>query len=265
MTQFFSVFANPGGLLFALLLVALPLSWWRRSRGWGVGLGIIALTGVLLVGALPVRDLLLRPLEDWYPVPTLPEQVDGIVVLGGSENPGIFAARGWPEVNSNADRLIAFVGLARRYPDARLLFSGGSAIPHPNGAVSEADVAAAVFGQLGLDPTRVTYEQTSRNTAENVKNSLALAAPQPGEIWVLITSAQHMPRAMASFTGAGWPVLPYPVDFQTGPPEAFDFNPLGKLATLSYFSREWFGLIGYRIMGYTTEILPSRRSAETKP
>lgn len=265
MTQILSVFTNPGSLLFALLLLALPLSWWRWSRRWGIRLGIVMLVVVLGLGALPVRDLLLRPLEDWYPAASLPERVDGIVVLGGAEEPQIHAARGWPELNGNADRLVAFAALARRYPDARLVFTGGSATPHPTGTVTEADVAAAAFVLLGLDPERVVYERTSRNTAENAANSLVLAKPQPGETWLLVTSARHMPRAMMSFAAIGWPMQPYPVDFLTGLPETFNFSPLGKLSTLNFLSKEWLGLIGYRIMGHTTEILPSRRASETKP
>jgi len=265
MTQILSVFANPGSLLFALLVLSLPLSWWQWSRRWGIRLGFVTLVAVLGLGALPLRDLLLRPLEDWYPPATLPERVDGILVLGGAEEPQIHAVRGWPEINGNADRLVAFIALARRYPDARLVFSGGSAVPHPTGTTTEADVAAGVFDLLGLDPARVIYERTSRNTAENAANSLPLAKPQPDETWLLVTSARHMPRAMASFAGVGWTMRPYPVDYLTGLPEAFDFSPLGKLGGLNFLTKEWLGLIGYRIMGYTTEILPPRRASETKP
>ena len=65
------------------------------------------------------------------------------------------SVRGWPELNSNADRLIGFVALARQYPDARLVFTGGAAVLRGDRAVSEADVADAVFAKLGLDPGRV--------------------------------------------------------------------------------------------------------------
>lgn len=260
-----AVIANPGSLLLALLILALPLCWWRRSRRFGIGLGLAVLVVILPLGLPDVRDRLGAPLEDRYPVPALPEAVDGIIVLGGAEHPQIMAQRAMPELGASADRLVAFVALARRFPQAKLVFSGGSAIPQPAGARTEADVAEAVFARLGLDPARVTYERASRNTAENAANSRALVQPQPGEAWLLVTSARHMPRAVNSFAAQGWLVMPYPVDFRTGQSEAWRFNPLEGLLALNLFGKEWLGLIAYRIMGYTAEILPPRRASETKP
>ena len=68
--------------------------------------------------------------------------------------------------------------------------------------------------RLGLAAGRVIYEERSRNTSENAEFSLAIARPQPGETWLLITSAFHMSRAVGSFRRAGWNVVPYPVDFR---------------------------------------------------
>jgi uncharacterized SAM-binding protein YcdF (DUF218 family) len=260
-----AVIANPGSLLLALLILSLPLSWWRRSRRFGVGLGLLALAVILPLGVPDIRDRLGAPLEDRYPIPVLPDRVDGLIVLGGAERPRAMALRGIPELNASADRLVAFVALARQYPQAKLVFTGGSATPHPLGAVTEADVAQAVFARFGLDPARVTYERTSGNTAENARNSRALVQPQPGEAWLLITSARHMPRAVSSFATQGWSVLPYPVDFRTGQSEPWIFSPLEGVLALNSYGREWLGLIGYRAMGYTAEILPPRRALETKP
>lgn len=264
--QVLSFLASPGSIMFALLLLSLPLSWWRATRRIGVMLGSVMLVIILGIASLPVQDWLLRPLEEYYPLSEqLPAQVDGIVVLGGAEEPEILAARGWPDLNSNADRLIAFVELASRYPQARLVFSGGAMAPVPNRIVTEADVAAAVFSRLGLDVTRVNFERQARNTVENARLSLPLVQPKPGEVWLLITSARHMPRAVACFRAVDWPVLPYPVDFHTGPPpRGFEFN-LFRIGSLNSLSKEWLGLIGYRLLGYTRELLPPRKTSDAGP
>lgn len=263
--QALAVFANPGSILFALLLLSLPLSWWRVTRRAGFALGATALLAVLVVGALPLHDWLLRPLEEYFPATEPPARVDGIIVLGGAEEPAILAARGWPELNSNADRLVAFVALAARYPQSRLVFSGGTSAPRGEGAVTEADVAAAVFAKMGLNPERVLYERSSRNTIENARLSVAVAKPQPGEVWLLVTSARHLPRAVNCFNAVNWPVLPYPVDFLTGKPVGFDFSPLRRLSALNFLTKEWLGLAGYWLLGHTRHLLPPRSPADGRP
>ncbi len=251
--------------IFALLVLALPLSWWRATRRIGIVLGSLMLVVVGAIGLLPLHDWMIRPMEEYFPVPELPPQVDGVIVLGGAERPDIMAERGWPELNSNADRLIGFVALARQYPTAKLVFSGGAAIPRGNGEVTEADVAAAVFAKLGLAPERVIYEKASRNTAENARLSYALAQPKPGEIWILVSSARHLPRAVNTFVALGWPVVPYPVDYLTGPKPKLEFSPLQRLFGFNFVAREMLGLLWYRLQGRTSDLLPSRRAAETKP
>jgi uncharacterized SAM-binding protein YcdF (DUF218 family) len=268
MYQFLAAIAQPGSLLFALVLLSLPLAWWRRSRRLGIWLGSLSLIAVAVIGVLPLHDWLLRPLEDRYPVPELPAHVDGIVVLGGAERPHIMAARGWPELNSNADRLVAFAALARRYPEARLVFTGGSAVPHQGIDLTEADVAGRVLGLLGLDPGRITFEREARNTAENARNTATLIQPKAGEVWLLITSARHMPRAMGSFAAVGWAPVPFPVDYQTGPARGVwdaGFSPLSRLAALDGLSKEWLGLLGYWLRGDTRALVPPSGTGRSKP
>lgn len=262
---FLAVLTDLGSWIFALLVLSLPLSWWRATRRVGVVLGSAMLVTVGAIGLLPLHDWLMRPLEEYFPVPDLPAHVDGVIVLGGAERPDIMAERGWPELNSNADRLIGFVALARQYPTAKLVFSGGAAIPRGDGELTEADVAAAVFARLGLDPRRVIYEKVSRNTAENARLSYALAQPQPGEIWILVSSARHLPRAVNTFSAVGWSVVPYPVDFLTGQLPEFEFSPLRRLSGFNFVAKEMLGLLWYRLQGRTSELLPARRAAETKP
>lgn len=249
---------SPASLLFTLLFLGIALACWRRTRLLGIRLTAAMAMLFLVIGVLPAVDWVLRPLEEHVPQTPLPLRVDGIVVLGGSEQAVIAEARNRPELNNAADRLIAFVALARQYPQAQLVYTGGG-IHWGRTALNEADVAASVFESLGLEASRVKFDSRSRNTAENAAFSKALALPKPGETWVLITSAAHMPRALNSFNAVSWPVLPYPVDYRTAGPRGFKltFSPLGNLLTLDGAIREWVGLVAYRILGHTTTILPA--------
>lgn len=250
--------------LFVLVLVLSVVLLWTRWRRLGQGLLVVLAVFALVVSVLPVGVWLAQPLEDRFPQPTrLPERVDGIVVLGGAGQPSISRARGQPALNARAERLIAAASLARSFPQARLVFTGGSGRPfRQDKEDKEAQVARVVFEQLGLGPDidsgRLLFEEESRNTFENVIYARRLAKPQPGEVWILVTSAIHMPRAMGCFRRAGWPVVAYPVDYTTAGPVglALGFNFTGGLSGLVDGLKEWIGLLVYRVLGRTTTLFP---------
>jgi uncharacterized SAM-binding protein YcdF (DUF218 family) len=180
---------------------------------------VATLAATLLLTVLPVGGLLLQPLESRYPANPVLSQVDGIVLLGGGEDAS--KSRFWkqPQLREGAERYTAALELARRFPQAQVVFAGGSGqLRDLSGeVVSEGGVAQAFFAAQGLDSERLLLEQRSRNTAENAANSLALAQPQAGQTWVLVTSAFHMPRALHLFEKAGWPEMqPWPVDYRSG-------------------------------------------------
>lgn len=112
-------------------------------------------------------------------------------------------------LNGAADRLWAGLELARRYPEARIVFSGGNALPLTD-LPGEAVLAERAFRAAGLEGARMVYEGASRNTRENAVLTRELVKPKPGETWLLVTSAAHMPRAHGSFAAIGWPVVPIP-------------------------------------------------------
>ena len=154
--------------------------------------------------------------------------------------------------------MVRMAALARRYPKAKLVFSGGSGRLGRQD-IKEADVLAPFLDILGVTPKRVVYERMSRNTYENARLTYDLVKPKQGENWVLITSAFHMPRSVGSFRKAGWTVIPYPVDYKfTGKEEfnlSFDFAAgLGGLASGSH---EWLGLLFYRLTGKTDAFFPA--------
>lgn len=230
----------------------------QRSRRIGnvlLGAGGLGFAAILL---LPVDAWLLRPLEDRFQSAQLPSRVDGIVVLGGAIAASISPDRSVPSLNRDADRLTAFATLARAYPGAKLVFAGGPPASKP-GIMAEAQASKILLEGLGVAPNRVLYDDESRTTWENAVNALVLAQPKPDEAWVLITSASHMPRAIAAFRGAGWPqVLPWPVAYRTtraGWPAPL--QPVGnRLTGVDLAAHEWAGLAVYRLQGRTSEVLP---------
>jgi len=243
-----------------LLLLVLVLSWCAFLRHRSAPTLLLAVTGsgLFLAALLPVGLWLALPLEERFARPDAPpERVDGIVVLGGAQTPSVTAARGVLAVNGRAERLIEGVALARRYPQAKLVFSGGSGVLI-GGRGNEADVNRLYVALAGLDPDRPLYENRSRNTYENAVFSADLVAPEAGEVWLLVTSASHMPRSMGIFEEIGWDVVPWPVDYSTtgGPemPPSFEFAE--ELDRLDQAVKEYIGLAAYRLMGRTSALFP---------
>ncbi len=230
----------------------------RRAR---LGRGLMAASAVLLAiaGFSPLGNWLLYPLEQRFPPwDDSRGAPDGIVVLGGAIDADLSASQGAPAFTRAADRMISAAALARRYPNARIVFSGGSANLLSNDA-READYAAEVFERLGVARDRLTMERRSRNTLENAEFSKAIAMPKNGERWLLLTSAFHMPRSMGLFRKAGFAVEPCPVDWRIGGrADLFTFWPVSVegLVRVDTGVREWIGLIAYRISGKTTELFP---------
>lgn len=238
-------------IVLALAVVVLALLFNRRSLALWVG--SITLAVLVALSILPLGDLLLQPIERTYPAEPALGQVDGIIVLGGGEDAHASTFWGQMQLNEGGERYTAALALARRFPEARIVFTGGSgALRDLAGAeTSEADMAGRFFRDQGVSPERLLLEDQSRNTAENARLSLALAAPKPGETWVLVTSAFHMPRAMRSFESAGWTgLVPWPVDYRTSAfKDGMGWNLTRNLLVLNTAIREQVGQIAYRLSG----------------
>lgn len=248
---------SPDSLIMLLALgawLSLLFGWQKLSQR----LLTLCTFGLVTIGFLPVGEWVMMPLESRFPAnPALPETVNGIIVLSGAVDAYNSQAWGQPELSESADRLTAFVSLANHYPEARLVFTGGS------GSLSqqeykEADVARDLFSQLGLNARNILFENESRNTYENALNSKALVQPQPGERWVLITSAFHMPRSVGVFCQQDWQVIAYPVDHRSSRNNLLrvELGVYGHLTGLVIAIREWVGLGAYFVTGKTSQLLP---------
>jgi uncharacterized SAM-binding protein YcdF (DUF218 family) len=154
--------------------------------------------------------------------------------------------------------MTAMAELARRYPNARILFSGGSPALFSSEA-PEAEFAVRLLQSLGIPRDRILVEEQSRNTVENAVFSQLVAQPKPGERWLLVTSAYHMPRSMGVFRAVGFTVEPYPVDWRTrGMADAMrPFPTLAEgLRRTDTAVREWVGLVAYWLTGRSAELFP---------
>jgi uncharacterized SAM-binding protein YcdF (DUF218 family) len=249
--------ATPSNLVALALLLGglLALTPWRRLGHRLLGLGVVA---VLVVMVLPIGAWLTLPLETRFAAPAaLPEQVDGIVVLGGGVTESLVPVLGGAQLNEAADRLAALVILARRYPAARVVYSGGNATL--SGGAREADAVAALLVEMGIDTAGIVFEREARTTYENAVLTRTLMNPQPGETWLLVTSAMHMPRAVGAFRRQGWAPTPLPVDF-SGDGELRVIGLAGSLggtlAGIDHAAHEWVGLVAYRLFGYSDSLFP---------
>jgi uncharacterized SAM-binding protein YcdF (DUF218 family) len=245
-SKLFGALITGGNIIVLLLVIGLALSvtaYKQLSRP--ITFSTIIASFVILV--FPVGSWSMAPLENRFARPRLPDHVDGILVLGGGENPQLFQQRGTGAVIFSEGRLVEVAALSRRFPQARIVFSG-----------IEAEVARAAFEQLGTDINRITFEERARNTWENLLFSKTLIHPQPDETWLLVTHAVSMPRAIGVARQVGWHVLPWPVDYQTGKEEvSFSFDFAGNIASLDTAAHEWIGLFVYRLTGRSADWYPS--------
>ncbi len=251
------VFLSPGNCLTLLLVVGafLGVSHSERYRLAGQKICFAAALLFFLIGIFPVGSWLLVPLENKYP-PQQPEQVAGIILLGGDEKPHRSEARGQPVYLDSGRRYITFAALARRYPDAKLLFSGGSMLLKPDAEMKDSEVAAEALKNIGIPVEKMLFERTSRNTYENAVLSCNLVHPTPDQKWLLVTSAFHMPRAIATFQKAGWNVAPATTGYLTDGTYTtrLEFNLGEHLQQMSWAAHEYYGLLAYWLMGYTDSL-----------
>jgi uncharacterized SAM-binding protein YcdF (DUF218 family) len=259
LSKIFWLVLNPGNL-FAFFVICgsiLLFTRFRRTGRWFVS-GAAAF--IVLVGVFPIGGWMIENLENRFPAnPDIPEDIDGIVALGGTIHAHLTASRGQPALGDGGERLTELVYLARRYPNARLIFTGGSGALIDD-SLREADAARQFFERMGLPDNRIVYERDSRNTLENAMFSQRLAGESASKgKWVLVTSAAHMPRAMGVFRKAGWNIQAFPVDFTTDGERRFrlGFHPISGLIGLNTATREWIGLLAYRILGRTSVFVPS--------
>jgi uncharacterized SAM-binding protein YcdF (DUF218 family) len=246
--------------LLGLFAIAALLFGYRKT---GHTFLVVSVLLLAVFGWSPVGPAALAALEDRFPQPSISGPVTGLIMLGGAVDTHITGDRNSPALNEAGERLTAPAALARLYPEARILLSGGANhLVHDN-SPTESQIARDVLLSIGVAAERIKIEELSRNTCENGSASAALFQLAPGEQWLLVTSAAHMPRAIACFRAAGVMVTPYPVDYRTRGDADFR-RPVATiaagLAASDLAMHEWLGLLIYRVLGLTDQLFPAAQA-----
>jgi len=251
----------PSNILILLGLVGAVLLLTRFAR---TGRRLVAVSVLLIAicGFLPVGQALTLILEDRFPRWDASRGApDGIIILGGALNSDLTEVRGQFSFNGDAERFTEAAALARRYPSARIFFSGGTGNLNL-ASLPEARYVVPLLESFGIPASRIALEGRSRNTQENARFTLEMVKPKPGERWLLVTSAFHMPRSVGCFRNVGFEVEAYPVAWHTfGQTDLVSLN--GRISDglrhTDIAMREWIGLLVYWLTGRTSELFPAPR------
>lgn len=260
LSKILELFITPSNLLVVIGLLGVLLVIVRRRR-LGTALSAVSIVALAVIGWTPIGALALAPLENRFPVPDITTPPTGVIMLGGAVDIHLAGDRKMVTVNDAAERLTETAALAYRFPQARIFLSGG--LGHIGDGMttpSESAVARQFLLQVGVAAGRIAMDEKSRTTCENAEQTAKALNAKDGETWLLVTSAWHMPRAVACFRSEGMAVVPYPVDFHTRLHERWPLinkRPEDGLENLDIAAHEWFGLIGYWLLGKTSQILPS--------
>lgn len=237
----------------SLLLLALALLWFTRFQRSGKLLATLALLLIALMGTFPVSYQLARPLEQAYPPFEISQHPDiaAIVVLGnGHVSDPAVPERSWQN-NVSLARTLEGVRLAQAYPEAELIFSGAVA----GDPLSNAEVNARMAMSLGIPRARMTLFENNKDTHDE---AVSLARHLQGKRVALVSSATHLPRAMALYRGQGLDAVPAPTDYTAKqsqePQPLYTYLPRGRYLMYSEAAiHEWIGVWWARLRGQVNE------------
>lgn len=250
----------PSSVIALLVAVGTALVILRRFEAWGRRMLIAGSALLIVCGFGPVGNMLVIPLEQRFERGAVPAEIHGVIILGGFENTAIALARGELSLNEASERLVEGTRVAMTRPNAKVVFTGADGALIGGGETSAAGEVARALMDLGIARERIVLENRSRTTWENAQNLRAILEPRPGQRYVLVTSAFHMPRSVATFRKAGFDVIPWPVDYRTrGPGDLLKTaaSIVQGLALVDAAFKEWLGLIAYRVSGRSGELWPA--------
>ena len=166
--------------------------------------------------------IIVSPLPEWgmtclenrfSPLKTLPENVKGVIIIGGIVDRHVSQLRGEPSYNMFGARMAPILKLMDQHPHLTYIIMGGGRPYVEN--FQEADILIRYLEYLKPKLANLLFDNKSSTTVESAYVSYNMVKPKPGDKWLLLTSAYHMPRAVGVFRKAGWDIIPYPVDFRT--------------------------------------------------
>jgi uncharacterized SAM-binding protein YcdF (DUF218 family) len=250
--------------LFVFVMLAMVGLALRRRR-----LGIAALVLLWILSLPIVADVLWRRLEyeAVRPVVASAPRVAAIVVLGGMTRivqgeQG--AVRVWAD---GSDRFWAGLELFKTGRASKLIFTGGQ-LPWCIATQTEGQWLCEQAQAVGVQKADIMVTSSVTNTLEEAQ---AVSQLLPGKTVLLVTSAFHMPRALAIFQAAGLQVYPFPVDQRVGKRDMtlMDFMPSAKaLDRTTDAFREWLGRGFYAVkhlLTYKRQLADSNRRKSYLP
>ena len=245
--------STPSNVLALLVMGGMILVLLRRK--WTTMIAAVALGAVALAMLSPLGTVLLTPLEERFPDAKFPDDsIDGIIVLGGSYDTQIHSYLSTILLEEDTEPMAAVPDLARHYPRALIIFSGGTDPSDPK--VNEAAIVKRYFISFGIDPNRIVIEDKSLTTSENARFTAQLIHPKPEQHWLLVSSAYHLPRAIGAFRKVGFNISAFSVGRRT---DGWDdlWRPASSatdnLRRIDVAVHEWVGLVWYRLSGYSDE------------
>lgn len=252
---------QPSSLIAGILILGLALASFTRKTTLGRNLAWTGLAALVGCGFLPAGSVALLPLEQRFPAPEgkIPDgPLAGIILLGGYEDGRITAARRTLTLNEAGDRLTEAAVLAHRLPALPIVISGGARVIVREEREATTEIAAFLVA-MGIARERIVLENRSATTHENALFTRDMLKPEPGQRWLIVTSAAHMPRAIGCFRRQGFDVVAWPADFRTKSAgdalRLFSSIPAG-LRRLDDAAQEWIGLVAYRVLGRTDALFP---------
>ena len=246
---------NPFNIFIFVTLLSIFL-YFVKLRRLSLIIFLINFVFIALISFLPIGSYLIYNIEkEYHSYIKPPDQVDGILILGGATNPLLYNEYNQISLNGSSERLVESVFIIKKFDKAKVIFSGGSGILNrPD--FDHAQVAKSFYKKIGIEIDKIIFEDNSRNTYENIIYSKKIANPKINENWLLITSASHMKRALLIADKNNWDLIPYAVDFKNI--KEFKLIPnLNLLSNLNSFqqgSHEWLGLVSYYLMGITDKV-----------
>lgn len=254
--------AFPSTIVFLLLLVgSLGLLFAGAHRRWRSAALAVVVAATVLYGALAMTDLwlvLARPLENRFPfVAADAAPPVGIVLIGGVVDGVTEPTTGRPKLGMGVEAIDETLRLARRWPDVPIVLSGTGSVVSADLDLSEAGTMARLLVAAGIPSDRLILERRSRTTWENARLSYEMVRPAPGARWLLVTPSWHMPRSIGAFRAAGWTgIAAAPSLGESLRPPNLNASPAEALRLFDVMSREWLGLVAYRLLGRSTAVFP---------
>lgn len=220
----------------------------------GTSVAALSLAAIVLATLSPLGNALLTPLDERFPMWSYPPQqgLEGIIVLCGSYDKVRFSYVSTLVLENDTQPLAMMVDLARRYPAAKILLSGGN----DNDTLDGPSSLKKYFVSLGIEPERILTEARSRTTAQNAQFATDLLEPSPSSRWLLVTYGYRMPRAMGVFRKAGFNVTAFPVHLRSNGWDNIwraDGSAAENLWKLDIAAHEWLALLYYKLRGYSDE------------